>query len=145
MKTWNELEGMLTEANKRLAALELMEEVRQQREALLYPALKTLCRRKDAEDCYDKAINGPHNRPIILPALLDEEDAGGVWKISYKLLSEEEKREYAYIKGKQLALLQRVAARRQKRWGKHLAGIDIKTGYEAPKKPQDGSDGREDI
>ena len=138
MKTWNELEGMLTEANKRLAALELMEEVRQQREALLYPALKTLCRRKDAEDCYDKAINGPHNRPIILPALLDEEDAGGVWNISYKMLSDEEKREYAYIKGKQLALMQRVAARRAKRWGKHLAGVDIPTGLFAPKKSDDG-------
>lgn len=141
MKTWNELEGMLTEANKRLAALELMEEVRQQREALLYPALRTLCKRKDCEDVYDKAINGPHNRPIILPALLDEEDAGGVWNISYKMLSEEEKREYAYIKGKQLALLQRVAARRQKRWGKHLAGIDIPTGFVPPK----GGEGKEDI
>ena len=142
MKTWNQLESDLQEANRRLAALELMEEVRQQREALLYPALRTLCKRKDAEDCYDRAINGPHNRPIILPALLDEEDAGGVWNISYKMLSAEEKREYAYIKGKQLALMQRVAARRQDRWGKHLAGIDIKTGYIAPKK---GGEGKEDI
>lgn len=101
MKTWNQLEECLNEANKRIEALELLEEARDQREALLYPALKSLCRRKGADECYDRMINGPHNRPIILPTTLEEEEAGGVWAISYKMLTDQ--------KDIQVNLFQRVS------------------------------------
>jgi len=116
--SWEQVEGVLTEVNKRLAALEIGEDARQYRESLFYPQFKNLCKRKDSEDVFNKTLVGPHNRPVVLPSLLDEEEAGAVYKAAIALMTEDEKKEMAFIKSKQLALLQRVAAKRAKRMGK---------------------------
>ena len=113
------MQELLTETKKRVATLELLEEARDAREVQLYKAIKYLCKVKNSEEAYDKAIVGPHNRPVVLPALLDEDDAGGVWKMSYSLLQDAEKREHQYIKAKQLGLHQQVARNRAKRDGKN--------------------------
>lgn len=116
--SWETMEAQLTEANKRLAALELAEDARQYRESLLYPQFKSLCNRQGADDVFNKTLVGPHNRPVVLPSLLDEDETSGVYKAALELLTEEEKTEMAFIKAKHLSILQRVAARRAKRLGK---------------------------
>ena len=116
--SWEKMEAVLTELNKRTAALEIAEDARQYRESLLYPQFKSLCNRQGAEDVFNKTLVGPHNRPIVLPSLLDEDETSGVYKTALQMLTEEEKTEMAFIKARHLQILQLVAARRATRMGK---------------------------
>lgn len=116
--SWEKMEAVLTELNKRTAALEIAEDARQYRESLLYPQFKSLCNRQGSEDVFNKTLVGPHNRPIVLPSLLDEDETSGVYKAALALMNEEDKQEMAFIKARHLAILQRVAAKRATRMGK---------------------------
>lgn len=118
------METSLTDLTKRMAAMEIALEASEYRAALLYKALKTLCRRKDAEDCYSKMMVGPEDKPIILPLGLDEEEAGGVWKMASARQSEEDQKEVTYIHRKILSIIQLVFARKAKRLAKEQAAKD---------------------
>lgn len=113
--SWEQMEDAISELQKLVAALGLSEEARAYREALFYPQFKTLCKRKDSEDCYNKVMVGPHNKPIQLPSLMDPDEAGAVYKAALELQDEEAKKEMAYINARLLWLLQRVLANKAKK------------------------------
>ena len=113
-----QMEEVLTEVLKRLAALETVEDARSYRESLFIPQFKSLCSRQGAEDVFNKSMVGPHNKPVVLPVLMEDEDGGGVFKAALNLETEQDKAERAFIKSKHLTIHQRVAAKRAKRMGK---------------------------
>jgi hypothetical protein len=131
--SWEQMEGAIKQLQKEVVALSLSEEARAYRESLFYPQFKTLCNRKDSEDCFNKIMVGPHNKPIQLPVLMDADEAGAVYKAALELQSEEEKQEMAYITAKLLWLHQRILAKRAKRLSKSGPNTPSQPGEGGPK------------
>jgi hypothetical protein len=119
--SYTQIEETLTDLTKRMAATEVALEASEYRAACLYKALKTLCRRKDAEDCWSTMMVGPEDKPIILPLGFSEEEAGGVWKVASERQSEEEQKEVTYIHRKILSIIQLVFSRKARRLAKEKA------------------------
>jgi len=137
--SYEQMEEMLCELTKRVADLETSEESRADREFRFYPQWRKLCQRKSSEDCYEKSVVGPHNKPVVRPALLEDADMGGVYTASKKLLADRDREELERSIIRQRIILERVAERRAKRLAKKRHGGPHAP--DEPKAPSDAGDG----